>query len=58
MKNMRDIFQMFTVEIYLFTLTKPSKTLQLKWTSTSLDEHIIFVGAKRNIIQTSEFFVN
>ena len=42
-KNNRVKFQVFTVEMHLFSSNTPSKTLHLKCTSLSLNEHIIFI---------------
>lgn len=42
-KNNRVKFQVFTVEMHLFSSNIPSKTLHLKCTSLSLNEHIIFI---------------
>ena len=54
-KNKGDKFQVFTVEIYLFSLNIPSWMFQLKCTSPSLNEHVILIWRCR---KRSEFFVN
>ncbi len=51
-------FKCFTVEIYLFSLNISTKSLYLKWTSPSLNEHAVLIGFIMGNGHIAKFFVD